>query len=260
MQELPKEKYKGLKPLFDKTFCPTFVYAILEQTIPGVVYADDQTSPGSFFIGTESGIYFIAGDEENQVFNDFIAEYYEKQARAAKRFTLFSSNDAWDQVMKTILKDDLNQMKRMAFSFRQKPSEPALELPKELVLKRIDEEIISNSTEFNSAYYEEYWSSASHFSSQGFGFAVLHGNHVVSECTSIFLGGNRAEMDIYTLEEYRGMGLAYCAGSKFIEFCLENGIIPNWDCDVCNKSSITLAAKLGFKPVTEYSIFYSGKS
>lgn len=65
-------------------------------------------------------------------------------------------------------------------------------------------------------------------------------------------------MDIYTLEEYRGMGLAYCVGSEFIEFCLKNGIIPSWDCDVYNNSSITLATKLGFKAKNEYSIFYSG--
>lgn len=258
LRELTKEKYNSIKTLFVESFCPTFVYAILEQTIPGVVYTDDQTSPRSFFIGTESGIYFIAGEEENQVFNDFIAEYYEKQAKSTKRFTLFSANDTWDQILKTILKDDLNQMKRVAFSFQQKPSKRALELPKGFALKRIDEDIIANSTEFNSAYYKEYWNSASHFLGKGFGFAVLHGNHVLSECTSIFLGNNRAEMDIYTLEEYRGMGLAYCVGSKFIEFCLENGMTPSWDCDVCNNSSMTLAVKLGFKPVAEYSIYYSG--
>ncbi len=259
MQELTKEKYNGLKTLFNETFCPTFVYSILEQTIPGVVYVDDQTFPRSFLIGTESGIYFIAGNQGNRAVNEFIAGYYEEQARSTKRFTLFSSNDTWDRVMNTILKDDLNQMKRVAFSYQQKPSKTDM-VPKGLELKRIDEDVISNSTEFNRAYYEEYWDSVSHFSSKGFGFAVLHGNHVVSECTSIFLGHNRAEMDIYTLEEYRGMGLAYCVASEFIEFCLKNGIIPSWDCDVCNNSSITLAAKLGFKPVSEYSIFYSGKS
>ncbi|ADM36587.1 GNAT family N-acetyltransferase [Bacillus spizizenii] len=260
LQELTKEKYNGLKTLIDETFCPTFVYSILEQTIPGVVYVDDQTFPRSFFIGTESGIYFIAGDQGNRAFNDFIAGYYEEQAKSTKRFTLFSSNDIWDRVMKTILKDELNQMKRVAFSFQQKSSITELQLPKGFVLKRIDEDIILNSTEFNKAYYEEYWDSVSYFSSKGFGFAILHGNHVVSECTSIFLGHHRAEMDIYTLEEYRGMGLAYCVASEFIEYCLKNGIIPSWDCDVCNNSSITLAAKLGFKKIIEYSIFYSGKS
>ena len=53
MQELTKEKYSSLKTMFDDKYCPTFVYSILDQTIPGAVYADDQTFPKSFFIGTE---------------------------------------------------------------------------------------------------------------------------------------------------------------------------------------------------------------
>ncbi|WP_456279988.1 GNAT family N-acetyltransferase [Bacillus sp. K7] len=260
MQKVTKETYKGLKTWFHEKNCPTFVYSIVEQTIPGVVYVDEHTFPKSFLIGTESGIYFIAGEEGNQDFNDFVAEYYEKQVKSTKRFTLFSSSDTWDRVMKTILKDELNHMKRAAFSFQQKPSITELQLPKGFVLKRIDEDIISNSTEFNKTYYEDYWGSVSQFSSKGFGFAVLHGNQVVSECTSIFLGHNRAEMDIYTLEEYRGKGLAYYVGSEFIDFCLKNEMVPSWDCNVNNESSFRLAAKLGFKAKTEYSIFYSGKS
>ncbi len=258
LQELTKEKYSSLKTMFDDKYCPTFVYSILDQTIPGAVYADDQTFPKSFFIGTESGIYFIAGDQGNRDFHDFIAGYYEEQVKSSKRFTLFSSSDTWDSVLKPILKDDLNQMRRAAFSYQPKSFKKTLQLPKGLVLKRIDEDIISHSTAFNSAYYEEYWDSVSQFASKGFGFAVLHGNHVVSECTSIFLGHNRAEVDIYTLEKYRGLGLAYCVANRFIAFCMENGIVPSWDCDICNNSSIALAAKLGFKTVTEYTIYYSG--
>ncbi len=59
MQELTKEKYSSLKTMFDDKYCPTFVYSILDQTIPGAVYADDQTFPKSFFIGTESGIILL---------------------------------------------------------------------------------------------------------------------------------------------------------------------------------------------------------
>ncbi|WP_187959451.1 GNAT family N-acetyltransferase, partial [Bacillus mojavensis] len=83
-------------------------------------------------------------------------------------FTLFSSSDTWDSVLKPILKDDLNQMRRAAFSYQPKSFKKTLQLPKGLVLKRIDEDIISHSTAFNSAYYEEYWNSVSQFASKGF--------------------------------------------------------------------------------------------
>lgn len=253
LQEIKKEQYSDAKTLIHnkETCCPTFVYSILEQTVPGVVYADDQ----SFLIGTSSGIYYVAGDEKNQNVNEFIVELYKKRAESKKRFTLFSPNCPWDSVVKTVLHDELNQMMRYAFS-QQSSAKKAFQLPKGFTLKRINEDIISSSTEFQKAYYEEYWGSVSNFLKNGFGFAVLYDNHVVSECTSIFLGGNRAEMDIYTREEYRGMGFAYIAGSKFINDCLENGVSPSWDCDVSNKSSIHSAKKLGFEISTKHSIFF----
>ncbi|MEC1635012.1 GNAT family N-acetyltransferase [Bacillus mojavensis] len=234
-----------------ETRCPTFVYSILEQTIPGVVYGDDQ----SFLIGTSSGIYYVAGDERNQNANECIVELYKRRAESKKRFTLFSPNPSWDSAVKTVLRDELNQMMRYAFS-QQISAKKAFQLPKGFTLKRINEDVISSSTEFHKAYYEEYWGSVSNFLNNGFGFAVWSDNHVISECTSIFLGRNRAEMDIYTREEYRGMGLAYIAGSTFINECLENGVSPSWDCNVSNKSSIHLAKKLGFEISTNYSIFF----
>ncbi|KYD03288.1 GNAT family N-acetyltransferase [Bacillus atrophaeus] len=253
MQEVKKEQYSDVKALIhNKETCfPTFVYSVLEQTIPGVVYADDQ----SFLIGTSSGIYYVAGDERNRNFNEFIVELYKKRAESQKRFTLFSPNRSWDSVIKTVLQNELDQMMRYAFS-QQISAIKAFQLPKGFTLKRINEDIILRSTEFQKAYYEAYWGSVSNFLKNGFGFAVLYDNHVVSECTSIFLGCNRAEMDIYTHEEYRGMGFAYFAGSKFINDCLENGVTPSWDCDASNKSSIHLSKKLGFEISTKYSIFF----
>ncbi|MCC2931572.1 GNAT family N-acetyltransferase [Bacillus sp. LBG-1-113] len=253
MQEVKKEQYSDVKALIHhkETCCPTFVYSILEQTIPGVVYADDQ----SFLIGTSSGIYYVAGVERNQNVNECIVELHKKRAETKKRFTLYSPNRSWDSVIKTVLRDELNQMMRYALS-QQISAKKAFQLPKGFTLKKINEDIISTSTEFHKAYYEEYWGSVSNFLKNGFGFAVLYDNHVVSECTSIFLGGDHAEMDIYTSEEYRGMGFAYIAGSTFINNCLEKGVTPSWDCDVSNKSSIHLAKKLGFEISTKYSIFF----
>lgn len=113
--------------------------------------------------------------------------------------------------------------------------------------------------EFNKVYYEEYWDFVLYFLLKGFGFVILYGNYVVSECIFIFLGYYCVEMDIYIFEEYRGMGLVYCVVSEFIEYCLKNGIIFSWDCDVCNNLFIILVVKLGFKKIIEYFIFYFGK-
>ena len=77
----------------------------------------------------------------------------------------------------------------------------------------------------------------------------------VSECTSIFSSLQYSEIDIATHEDYRGQGLASSIVKTFIDHCLENDIIPRWDCDILNKSSIKLAGKSGFGNPVQYSIF-----
>ena len=44
---------------------------------------------------------------------------------------------------------------------------------------------------------------------------------MVSECVSIFSSKDRAEIDIWTDETYRGKGLALLAAQHMISICLE---------------------------------------
>ena len=95
----------------------------------------------------------------------------------------------------------------------------------------------------------------SNFIANGFGYCILHKGKVVSGCTSIFSSLQFSEIDIATHEDYRGQGLASIIAKTFIDHCIENDIMPRWDCDILNNSSIKLAKKLGFKKPVKYSIF-----
>jgi RimJ/RimL family protein N-acetyltransferase len=259
LEKLKDSEFKKVLPLINnhaKT-CPTFSYSVLHSMIPGVVYVDHSECPKSVLVGTISGIYFIAGDETNHHFNHSLQEFYINKVREKKtRFTLFSSTTKWDEVINKLFKDETIQMKRYSFAFNpNKYSPKQVQISKEFTLKRIDENTIKNSLEFNHTYYEEYWGSVSNFLANGFGYCVLHHETVASECTSIFVGNTMAEIDIVTHKEYRGNGLAFITAKAFINHCLQNGFIPRWDCDVNNFASIKLAEKLGFDNPTEYSVF-----
>ncbi|MFN9581904.1 MAG: GNAT family N-acetyltransferase [Bacteroidota bacterium] len=65
---------------------------------------------------------------------------------------------------------------------------------------------------------------------------------------------HRAEVDIYTFEQYRGKNLAKIAASAFIMKCKINNIIPNWDCFADNIASVKIAQSLGFKITDEYTL------
>jgi RimJ/RimL family protein N-acetyltransferase len=234
---------------------PTFSYSVLNNYIRGTVYVDSKT-PETVLIETESGIYFVAGKENNQTFNDFLFELYCQRKRGELRFTLFSSSENWDCVLNEQFKDHIKQMSRYSFGYDQKnQSQNTDQLASDYSIKKISEELISNSLEFNAEYYQEYWGSVSNFIENGFGYCILHKGEVVSECTSIFSSQQFSEIDIATRKDYRGLGLAPILAKRFINHCLENDLLPRWDCDVLNTSSIKLAEKLGFGNPVKYSIF-----
>jgi RimJ/RimL family protein N-acetyltransferase len=234
---------------------PTFSYSVLNNYISGSVFADSKT-PETVLIGTESGIYFIAGKENNPKFNDFLFELYYQRKSKKLRFTLFSSTEYWDCVIKKQFNDSIKQVSRYSFVFDDnKQSHDKNLFTSDYCIKRINEELITNSLEFNEDYYKEYWGSVSNFTEIGFGYCILHKGKVVSECTSIFSSPQFSEIDIATHEDYRGQGLATTIAKTFIDHCLENDIMPRWDCDILNKSSKKLAEKLGFENPVKYSIF-----
>ena len=209
---------------------PTFSYSVLNNYIRGSVYADSKI-PETVLIGTESGIYFVAGREDNPKFNDFLFEFYRQRKSKKLRFTLFSSSEYWDCVINKQFKDNIKQMSRYSFAFDYKNQFHDKNLfASDLLIRRINEELITNSPEFNEEYYKEYWGSVSNSIANGFGYCILHKGKVVSGCTSIFSSLQFSEIDIATHEDYRGQGLASIIAKTFIDHCIENDIMPRWDC------------------------------
>jgi RimJ/RimL family protein N-acetyltransferase len=256
-QCMNKECKKAMKLLEnkDKETYPTFAYSILHNYIPGQIYMDELEKTA--LIGTNSGIFVVAGDEMNNGFQSLLLEIYKSRKNENKRFTLFSPTKEWDQVINKLFETELRQMHRYSFHFN-KSTYSAIkkgEVPKEIKVKRIDEKIITKSMEFNESYLNEYWGSVSNFLENGFGYCLLHNDTVVSECISIFTSPQFAEIDIATQNKYRGMGLARNVAVIFIEHCIEKNMKPKWDCDVNNLASIKLAEKLGFENPIEYSVF-----
>ncbi|MGE7919143.1 GNAT family N-acetyltransferase [Viridibacillus sp. NPDC093762] len=234
---------------------PTFVYSIINNYINGIIYVDSKNVE-TVLIGTESGIYFIAGEEENHKFNDFLFDLYCKRKSKGLRFTLFSASENWDCVINALFDDNLKQGGRYSFTYDpQKQFQDESPLVSEYSISRINEELITSSSEYNEDYYKDYWGSVSNFIEKGFGYCILHKGKVVSECTSIFSSHQFSEVDIETHADYRGKGLASINAKAFINHCLENNIMPRWDCEILNNASIKLAEKLGFGKPIKYSIF-----
>jgi hypothetical protein len=257
---MDKEYQKVMKLLEMKNDekIPTFAYAIVDQIIPGSILMDEWEKAA--LIGTHSGIYVVIGDEKSKAIHRLLVDMYKKRTDEDKRFTLYSSSHAWDQVINQLFGNELKQMHRYSFQLNKDKYSLIKKsiIHKEYKVKRIDKRIISESKEFTKAYINEYWESLSNYLENGFGYCILHNDVIVSECISIFASSRYSEMDITTHSRYRGMGLARYTAEIFIKHCIENKMNPIWDCNMNNVASFKLAEKVGFENPIEYSIFVRG--
>ncbi|TGB03559.1 GNAT family N-acetyltransferase [Halobacillus salinus] len=257
MEAVKPEKYHIIKNRLqrDASFVPVFAYAVLDGSIDGTVYSESEDLE-TVLVKTTNGLYFIYGDVANDKSNQWLIHQFRKSKTAGKRFTLFTASELWDALLNDYLDEEAKQLKRYSFEYLMESTSPfSLEPPRGYELKPINSTHIEQSAEFDESYYRKYWGSETDFLMKGFGFCMLHNGEVVSEGTSIFCSRDVAEIDIATNDRHRGKGLATVVSEAFIHHCLEQGLVPRWDCDVSNSASIKLAEKVGFAHPSTYSVF-----
>ncbi|WP_046214730.1 GNAT family N-acetyltransferase [Paenibacillus wulumuqiensis] len=259
---------------------PAFVYSVLNACIPGTIYTESMdgqihtlidiptpfdlpkiTSASLYDVDrpiwaeTPSGLYYAGGCCPSESFSHIVHERCLDRMRTGERFTLFSGEPLWDE-MAADLPAPLRQLTRQAMNY---PSTAMLDtrrqMPDGYELQKINASVIQKSAVFDEKYYIAYWQSLANYMIHGLGYAILYENQVVCECTSIFANAWTAEMDIYTVSEHRGKGLAVIAAAAFIKECLQTARQPVWECGTDNQASFQLAFRLGFVPAYTYSVW-----
>ncbi|GAB3059558.1 GNAT family N-acetyltransferase [Virgibacillus ainsalahensis] len=257
MIEIGKMQYNKLSRVLEniKT-APTFALAIVDGFIDGVVLTDSEYQE-SYLIGTNNGTYFVCG-EPNKIFVDQLQNYYSKMK--SERFTIFTPNDEWKNIISNLVTKQSKIMKRKLFTLNQDKFLSAYSSNNRNInfeIQPINKNTIMKSDIFDQQYYLRNWGDLNKYLKNGFGFCATNDNEeVVSECTSIFRSKSKVEIDIYTSENARGNGLAHKLANVFIHQCLEQKVLPSWDCDISNKPSLHLAEELKFDQGEEYTIFH----
>ena len=75
----------------------------------------------------------------------------------------------------------------------------------------------------------------------------------ISICYSACVSSGAAEIDVATLTNYQGLGIAKKLVTQFVRYCIEHDLVPNWDCFSTNTASLSTATSLGFEEVFHYS-------
>ena len=259
--EFRREQFSLISPLLGEYKEHPVVNAVIEGNASGRIFGDYPTNPGSAFVLTNAGFSYLAGSPQNDNFNRGLKELLENdlfpEIRESDDPTLifYPLTEGWGQTIQTILRDHQPiRIFRRQFTFNPKKFwQQALQnklVPTGLQLCAINQALLER-TETDMFP----WESPQAFVEKGFGFWLMAGEEIISECSSAFIGKGAVEINVYTHEEYQRQGLATIVASALIEECLARGLRPNWECWWENEPSVALALKLGFEFAIDHAVY-----
>lgn len=259
MHELQPSEFHRVASLFDSVpYGPTIPNTVIAGVGPGRVFVDDETQPTAALV-YNNGACTLAGRGEDVAFGEAVCRWL-LEYHGSDYFILYAFPDAWQLLLDKGLVNGVTKRRRFDFDFV--PSKFALlkgwenTIPSGYELRRIDRALMQQIRDQMLPYSWNYWRSTADFERHGAGFCLIHQDAIVSVCYTCFAWNSHHDIDIMTMESHRRKGLGLVVACAFIDYCLSNGLIPNWDCWSKNRPSLTLAAKLGFAPRVEVTTYH----
>ena len=229
-----------------KTYHSSF--PIIQSVIDGV-------QQGSIFINSQNDCWVLhkAGFSEVFLKNDAGTEWIDFIAGSMKLPQYFHLyNPAGKLINYLQLRNETFNIRvrgRIQLSYEnQSPIKDSLnDLDDGFTLSNITNNNFESLSVFNLDLGSKFWKSKNEFIKHALGVVVSNKEDMpVSLCYAAAVADQRAEIDVVTLENYRGKGLAKTVVNSFINSCMANNLFPNWDCFEDNTSSLDAALKLGF--------------
>ncbi len=199
--------------------------------------------------------------------NSFIDNVIEPEARKAglNCFEAIGNHSKWNKAIEKIFQHrNLKSWNQRVYTLKEEDyegnREPKLEqgytvLKMSKALYENKGHVLKN-IEFLQSKILEFWSSPDGFFNEGIGYCIVFDNMIVSVCFSGFVFENIHCIDIETIEGHQGRKLAQRIAHSFVKECLENNIIPYWDCMDLNKPSVAIVENVGFSNVFNYVGYY----
>ena len=239
------------------------ITAVIEHTSPGRVLVDNLNHPQSCFISTAEGC-FLTGDPNNHSFNTALGQYLHKRLTSTKtepahekELLLYVFPNDWPKHFVPLFptKSPIIIPRRYYTCTQLQWNEP---VPPPYTITQITQPLLANPDltipEHITSWIIANWGSQEAFVKHGFGFAIIHQNHLVSWSLADCVSGTRCEIGIRTHPEHRRQGLATLTVAATVDHALQHGFNQiGWHTNADNLGSIGVAEKIGFNRATDYS-------
>jgi RimJ/RimL family protein N-acetyltransferase len=263
-----QDYYKGLPALDQVKINTLFARAVLEQRIPGKVYADSKEKPDAFYVVHPYGMSLVYGNATNPDIQRWLSDYITDKAeiRVQAEWLQGDPAGAWSERIDAVAaahnsvlpgsggvsqQDDQRAIQRNTrVNFRL--DHEAYFAARAQFFKQ-DADLVRTGKEHFSAQAGSvvprfFWRDEEHFLAEGIGYSILEDGRVVSTAFSSCSTADQLEIGIETGEASRGKGYAFTVCAALIDYCFDHHLEPVWACRLENQGSYHLAQKLGFRP------------
>ena len=251
IMQLSADQYEYVRHLFyDNYPNQPLVLGVIEGTLPGQIWVDDEKNPGSCLVMTEWPYCFIAGSPDQTILSDFIR--------------LLNQKGDVKLVYELPVTDVAANLDRFGFS----------SVARRQYCYKNDVSIISQYENKSSYVLKQLtdvsmldlciWSSlviglcgtADNYLKYGLCFILWdeQTQQVVSEAHGI-ASKNSIEVGTMTRESYRGKGLSTIVVNALIQEARKRHLKPVWTCDEANVASWKVAEHQGMDEMTSYTFY-----
>jgi GNAT superfamily N-acetyltransferase len=105
---------------------------------------------------------------------------------------------------------------------------------------------------------EWMWPSLEKFLEKGFGTAAVLDARIICWCTAEYVSKGNCGIGIEVIDEFQNKGIATATATHFLELCMNQSIVPHWECNKDNIGSVRVAEKIGFEKPEE-TVIWNGK-
>jgi GNAT acetyltransferase len=210
----------------------------------------------NFFIIHKSGFSYFKHDDSFDEYDTLLNFFIQSKEIPAYFHAYDASQKLLDACVKNNKLVNIKNRNRIQLGFTgQEIVTLSGNIPEGYYLKRITKEEMPLLAVFNLDLENKFWKSEEDFLQNGFGYCMFSALHEpASICYTACIAGNVAEIDVATLQPYQQKNLAKKVVYEFLEHCIENNLIANWDCFEDNVGSLKTANSLGYKRVFEYKL------
>ena len=252
MFALPTNEFNKVFHLADHSSSNrVYLLSVVEGVQTGKVFVNSVENPTCALIWHYCGFYYLLGEPDESFLLES-ADLIRRQKDKMRCFIIEDSNPQCDAYFSN--EPDIIRQERFSFFF-DRTKDISFKIPAGFQLKELDASLLARLE--GNIIPSFSWDSMTEFLEKGKGFCLLYGDEIATVAFSSGICHNEIDIGIETKEAFRKQGLAAIVAKRMVQYVLEIGKEPNWECYMGNQGSRRTAEKAGFVFKKSYPFFKS---